>query len=151
MRIFKEIDRVIMALYSDIPEVTPEGEVYHYWDATWASQCLKSLATCSLFNWFLGWRQRKHQCSPLLALCEGNPAVTGEFPSQRASDVWSIFYICNCKCNCWSVHLVGTMNSAGFIAHFATGIYVFFYGESYLNLCCTLCYWVMWYLVFKWH
>ena len=35
-------------------------------------------------------QQRKHQNCPLLALCEGNPPVTGGFPSQRASNVESV-------------------------------------------------------------
>ena len=33
--------------------------------------------------------QRKHQSSALPILCEGNPPVTGGFPSQRVSNVWS--------------------------------------------------------------
>ena len=105
-------------LYLDVPELTPEGEVYHYRDATWA------LATCSLFNCFFRVATKETSKFPVTPLW-GNPPVTGGFPSQRASDVWSIFYICSCKysavCNSWSVHL-GTMNLAGFIAHFATGI-----------------------------
>ena len=32
-----------------------------------------------------GADQRNHQGSALLALCEGNSPVTGEFPPQRAS------------------------------------------------------------------
>ena len=38
-----------------------------------------------------GWQERNHQSSTLLLLCEGNPAVAGGFPSQRASNVESIF------------------------------------------------------------
>ena len=34
--------------------------------------------------------QRKHQSSALLANCEGNPPVTGGFPSQRDSNVVSV-------------------------------------------------------------
>ena len=34
---------------------------------------------------------KKYQRSLLLALCEGNPPVTGGFPSQRASNMESIF------------------------------------------------------------
>ena len=37
-----------------------------------------------------GWQQRKQHSSTLLALCEGNPPVTGGFPSQRASNTESI-------------------------------------------------------------
>ena len=38
-----------------------------------------------------GYQQSKHQRSTLLALCEGNPPVTGGFPSQRASNAESVF------------------------------------------------------------
>ena len=34
--------------------------------------------------------QITHQSSILLTLCEGNPLVTGGFPSQRASNVESV-------------------------------------------------------------
>ena len=34
--------------------------------------------------------QRNHQNSTLLALCEGNPPVTGGFPSQRASNAETV-------------------------------------------------------------
>ena len=44
-------------------------------------QQLKCFSTASL-----SYHQRKHQSSVLLALCEGNPPVTGGFPSQRASN-----------------------------------------------------------------
>ena len=33
-----------------------------------------------------GWHPKKHQSSALLVHCEGNPPVTGGFPSQRASN-----------------------------------------------------------------
>ena len=38
-----------------------------------------------------GADQRKHRSSASLTLCEGNSPVTGEFPSQRASDAENIF------------------------------------------------------------
>ena len=37
-----------------------------------------------------GWHQINIKGLPLLALCEGNPPVTGEFPSQRGSNARSI-------------------------------------------------------------
>ena len=37
------------------------------------------------------WRHQMEMCSALLALCEGNPPVTGGFPSQRP--VTRIFYV----------------------------------------------------------
>ena len=36
--------------------------------------------------------KRNHQRSALLAVCEGNPPLTGGFPSQMASHVGSIFH-----------------------------------------------------------
>ena len=36
------------------------------------------------------WQQRRHQSSAILALCEGNPPVTGGFPSQWASNEESV-------------------------------------------------------------
>ena len=44
-----------------------------------------NLNVCSAVS--LNWHQRKHQMLASLALCEGNPPVTGGFPSQRASNV----------------------------------------------------------------
>ena len=38
------------------------------------------------FTW---WRHQMEMVSTLLALCEGNPPVTGGFPSQRASNTVS--------------------------------------------------------------
>ena len=38
----------------------------------------------------LGKQQRKHQSSKLLSLCEGNPPMTGGFPSQSASNAESV-------------------------------------------------------------
>ena len=46
---------------------------------------IKSPAT-----WLFAWRQRKHQMSASLGLCEGNPPVTGAFPSKKASDAESV-------------------------------------------------------------
>ena len=38
----------------------------------------------------LSYLFRKHQSSALLALCEGNPPVTGGFPTQRASNAENV-------------------------------------------------------------
>ena len=42
------------------------------------------LTGCSAYH------ERKHQISQLLTLCEGNPRVTGGFPSQMASNARNI-------------------------------------------------------------
>ena len=47
--------------------------------------CLKSPIVC--WKASSGLQQSSHQSSTLLALCEGNPPLTGGFPSQRASNV----------------------------------------------------------------
>ena len=56
-----------------------------------------------------GTDQRNHQSLLLLALCEGNPPVTGGFPSQRASITENVFIWSSCismyhqasmLCNC---------------------------------------------------
>ena len=64
-------------------------------DVTWESYGISnhqqlncSSTACSVLH------QRKHQISVLLALCEGNPPVTGGFPSQRASDAEIISILC---------------------------------------------------------
>ena len=45
------------------------------------------------FTVCLGADQRKYQSPAALVLCEGNSPVTGEFPSQRASDAEDVFFI----------------------------------------------------------
>ena len=52
------------------------------------TQIIANLTVCSTACW--GKQQRNHQSSALLDLCEGNPPVTGGFPSQRASNAESI-------------------------------------------------------------
>ena len=47
------------------------------------TQIIGHSSVCSTVRW--GPASKKHQRSALLALCEGNPPVTGGFPSQRAS------------------------------------------------------------------
>ena len=54
----------------------------HYSDAIWASWHDKSLATWPFV-------QQLVESNILLALCEGNPPVTGGFHSQRANNVES--------------------------------------------------------------
>ena len=54
-----------------------------------ASQITGNSTVCS---WACSrWQWRKHQSSALLALCERNPAGTGGFTAQRASNAESIF------------------------------------------------------------
>ena len=47
--------------------------------------------------------QRKHQSSASLALCVGNSPVTGEFPTQRASNAENISI-------CWRHHVLTLLN-----------------------------------------
>ena len=55
----------------------------------------------SMHIFSLQW-QIKHKSSALLALCEGNPPVTGGFPSQRASNIDRMFMS-------WHHHHVGNI------------------------------------------
>ena len=48
------------------------------------SQITSNWRVCSIIC--SGWYQRRYQNITLLALCEGNPPVTGGFPSQMASN-----------------------------------------------------------------
>ena len=56
-------------------------------DVTWAPWRLKSLASRICSTACSRWQ---HQSPTLLTLCDGNPSVTGGFPSQRNSNVESI-------------------------------------------------------------
>ena len=40
---------------------------------------------------YAGQQRREHESLALLALCEGNPSVTGGFPSQKACDAEKTF------------------------------------------------------------
>ena len=74
-----------------------------------------------LFNYLLWAISKKYQSSALLALCEGNSPVTGEFPSQRASNaerasIWwrhrdtviilfgAVLYSCLWTCCTWFIY-----------------------------------------------
>ena len=50
------------------------------------------------------WRHRMEPFSALMTLSEGNPAVTGGFPSQRPSDVelWCFLWSRLACTNCWT-------------------------------------------------
>ena len=62
-----------------------------YSEVTWASWYLESLAT-QLYAQQLVEANIKETPKPLLlALCEGNPPVTGGFPSKRANNTESVF------------------------------------------------------------
>ena len=66
-----------------------------------------------LFNYLLWSTSKKHRSSGLLALCEGNSPVTGDFPAQKASDAekgsiwWRHHDYIKCPCNtdqcCWQI------------------------------------------------
>ena len=64
---------------------------HHTWyflpDVTWASWRLKLPPTPPFVQLF---HQADNNENTLLTLCEGNPPVTGGFPSQMASDVDSV-------------------------------------------------------------
>ena len=53
-----------------------------------ASQITSVLFVCSTICWSSD--QRKHESSALYGLCEGNPPVTGGFPSQRTSNAENV-------------------------------------------------------------
>ena len=73
--------RLCEILQSDVSSNTEQ----HYDDVTRMTVSLKSLVI-QLFVEQLVWTHIKETSkSALLALCEGNSLVTGEFPSQRAS------------------------------------------------------------------
>ena len=58
-------------------------------------------ARSSLASWMAWRRHQMETFSPLLALCEGNPLVTGGFPSQRSvtRSFEVLFYL---RLNCWA-------------------------------------------------
>ena len=69
----------------------PETRFTHYSDvimSAMVSQITDVSIVCSTDC--SGANQRKHQSSAPLGLCEGNPPVTGGFPSQRASNTGDI-------------------------------------------------------------
>ena len=47
------------------------------------SCCIVSYCMCQLIKFYSWWRHQMETFSALLALCTGNSAVTGEFPSQK--------------------------------------------------------------------
>ena len=73
--------------------------VYHYSDvitSAMASQITGVLIVCSTVC--TGANQRQHQNSAVLALCDGNPSVTGGFPSQRANNADDVIMIPGVQC-----------------------------------------------------
>ena len=65
--------------------------IAHYRDvimSAMASQITSVSIVCSTIC--SGADQRKHESSALLALCEGNPPVSGGFPSQRANNAENV-------------------------------------------------------------
>ena len=65
-------------------ETTLHCNAVSHWLCVYTKWSLVYSRVCS------GWHQRKHQNSMLLAHCEGNPLMTGGFPSQRASNMESV-------------------------------------------------------------
>ena len=60
--------------------------LYHYGDVIWASWRLKPQAIRQFIQQFAQDFIKENFKAVLLALCEGNPPVTGGFPSQRTCD-----------------------------------------------------------------
>ena len=73
------------------------ARLYHQWRHTW---CLKWLETRSFVQSRSRKQRRQHHKSASLALCDGNPPVTGGFPSQRASNASSVSMS-------WHLHIIG--------------------------------------------
>ena len=70
------------------------------WDISWwylMSQSSLKISTANLTasrpSW---WCQNMETLTALLALCEGNRPLTSQYPSQRASDVEILSFLC-----CW--------------------------------------------------
>ena len=65
-----------------------------------SNQCSVSKSRYWLADTTTGWRHQKETVSALLALCEGNPPLTGRFLLQRASNVELWCFLC-CWANGW--------------------------------------------------
>ena len=65
----------------------------HWNDVKWMIWRLKSAAIRLFFNSFRWPPSQRISNSELLALCEGNPPITGAFPSQRASNAKNVFIL----------------------------------------------------------
>ena len=69
-------------------------------DIVWDHRLLNSLFKKKLS----GWHQIKHLCSALMALCEGNPPVTGGFPDKEPVIRKVTMYV---VIACLRVHIIG--------------------------------------------
>ena len=57
---------------------------YAHFCSEWCIMVYGAVPLWNLWDWIISWwRHRMETFSALLALCEGNSPVTGEFPSQR--------------------------------------------------------------------
>ena len=65
------------------PESSRHKDWLHYGDVEWPSGISTYRSIECLFNRLFRLITKEHKMSALLALCEGNPPVTGRFPSQR--------------------------------------------------------------------
>ena len=64
----------------------------------------RNYIVCKLVIILSYWRRQMETFSELLALCEGNPSMTGRFPSQRpVTELWRFLSICVWT-NRWSNH-----------------------------------------------
>ena len=64
----------------------------HYTDVIISAMASQITGVCIVYSTVCsGANQTKHRILPVTGLCEGNPPVTGGFPSQRASNAENIF------------------------------------------------------------
>ena len=86
------------------------------------------------------WCRQMETFSALLALCEGNPPVTGGFPSQRPVMMWSFDVFLSCT---WTNGWTNNQDSGdvrSHQAHYGATVMVSKFDKESSNSCC-----------FKWH
>ena len=81
-----------IVLYIVIPRLF-RPTFHHNGAVTWVPPRLKSMESRLLVQWLFKVNNTESQSSSLLTVCEGNPQVTDRFPSQKANNTWSIFFI----------------------------------------------------------
>ena len=91
-----------------------ESDLFHcvlqwHYMSIMGSQITSILAVCSTVC--LGKHHPKTSKPPLLTLCEGNPPVTGGFPSQRASNTDTISMSCH-HYDSWEIQLRSRANQS---------------------------------------
>ena len=85
--IFTDISKWITLMVSLLLDKISLWKTNHYSDVTMASMAPQIIGALIAYSMFCSSAdQINHQSFALLALCEGNSPVTGEFPTPRASD-----------------------------------------------------------------